>query len=191
MKEKDLMIKLINIGKIIIGLLGVILIVLIIGVSKMYSNNKVDTNSNNTQESETEYNTNYDVSMFKEIEAEDLKDETKGKLRVVYIGRETCGWCAAFLPNLWTAQEDYKFETLYIDIAKIIDFSNGNIIDQDEYNTLSSLTGKEYENYMKENLGATPMILIMKDNKIVGAQTGYSEYENFETILNNAGIKNN
>lgn len=191
MKEKDLMIKLINIGKIIIGLLGVILIVLIIGVSKMYSNNKVDTNSNNTQESETEYNTNYDVSMFKEIEAEDLKDETKGKLRVVYIGRETCGWCAAFLPNLWIAQEDYKFETLYIDIAKIIDFSNGNIIDQEEYDTLSSLTGKEYENYMKENLGATPMILIMKDNKIVGAQTGYSEYENFETILNNAGIKNN
>lgn len=189
MKEKDLMIKLINIGKVIIGLLAVILVVLIVGVSKIYSNNKVDTSNNSTQESESEYNTNYDVSMFKKINASDLKDETKGKLRVVYIGRETCGWCAAFLPNLWTAQEDYEFETLYIDIAEIIDFSNGNIINQDEYDNLASLTGKDYENYMEENLGATPMILIMKDNKIVGAQTGYSEYKNFETILNNAGIK--
>ena len=32
------------------------------------------------------------------------------------------------------------------------------------------------------------MILIMKDNKIISAQTGYSEYDAFEKILNDAGI---
>lgn len=189
MKEKDMMIKLINIGKIIIGILLAILIVLIIGVSKMYGTNKVDTTNTNTQE--TEYNTNYDVSMFKEIEAKDLKKETKGKLSVVYIGRETCGWCAAFLPNLWQAQDELDFKTLYIDLAKIIDFTSETFdtLDQEAFDILSELTGKGYESYMQENLGATPMILIMKDNKIVGAQTGYSEYDAFKTILTDAGIK--
>ena len=104
-------------------------------------------------------------------------------MQVIYIGRETCSWCAAFLPNLWDAQEKFGYKTLYIDIAKIIDFSNGSILNQGDYDILASLTGEEYEGYMDENLGATPMVLIMKDNKIVGAQTGYSEYETFETAV--------
>lgn len=189
MKEKDLTLKLINIGKVIVGLLLCILIVLIIGVSKMYSTAKIDTNTNSIQESE--YNTDYDVSMFKEISAKDLKKQTKGKLQVVYIGRETCGWCAAFLPNLWQAQDELDFKTLYIDLAKIIDFTSETFdtLDQEAFDILSELTGKGYESYMQENLGATPMILIMKDNKIVGAQTGYSEYDSFKTILTDAGIK--
>ena len=60
---------------------------------------------------------------------------------------------------------------------------------QDEYDLLTSLTGDGYETYMEENLGATPMILIMKDNKIINAQTGYTEYETFKSFLNESGIK--
>ena len=187
MKEKDLLLKLVKINKLIMILLIVIVILLTMGVSKMYynSNSKdIETNS-----SESEYNTDYDVSMFEEIKAKDVKSKTKNKLQIVYIGRETCGWCAAFLPNLWDAQDEFDFTTLYIDIAKIIDFSAGSIIDQDSYDILNDLTGDGYEDYMEENFGATPMILIIKDNKIVGAQTGYSEYDTFKTVLENAGIK--
>ena len=182
MKEKDILNKIYKLGQIITGLLICIFIVLLIGVSKLYSNN--DTKS----DSETEYNTNYDVSMFREITASDIESETKDKLQVIYVGRETCGWCAAFLPNLWQAQEEYGYETLYVDIAKIIDFSNNSISDQTSYDVMMKLTGDNYENYMEENFGATPMILVMKDNKIVNAQTGYSEYEDFEKMLNKAGI---
>lgn len=187
MKEKDLSVRIVNLEKIIIILLSLILIVLVVGVSKMYSNDSTTDTSSTTEE--TEYNTNYDVSMFNEITANDINKKTKGELSVIYVGRESCGWCAAFLPNLWAAQEDYKFTTLYIDIAKIINFSDGSILDQKAFNTLNNLTGEDYEGYMKENLGATPMILIVKDNKIVSAQTGYTEYSDFETFLNNAGIK--
>ena len=77
MKEKDLLEKIIKGEKIIVLLLCAILLVLIIGVSKMYSNTKVDT-SNGTQNETIEYNTDYDVSMFEEIEAKDLKKKTKG-----------------------------------------------------------------------------------------------------------------
>lgn len=185
MKEKELLEKILKVNKLMLFLLLAILIVLSIGVSKMFSNNS----NTNIETSESEYNTDYDVSMFKEIEASDLKKETKGKLSVVYIGRETCGWCAAFLPNLWQAQEDYDFTTLYIDIAKIIDFSTGDILKQSDFDTLANLTGDEYDGYMEKNLGSTPMILIVKDNKIVGAHTGYCEYDTFETVLNAAGIK--
>lgn len=182
MKEKDVLNKIYKLGQVIVALLVIIIIALIFGVSKLYSNNDSNTK-------DTEYNTEYDVSMFKEISASEIEENTKDKLSVVYVGRSTCSWCAAFLPSLQKAQKEYGYETLYVDIAKIIDFSNGDVIDQDSYDTMMALTGDDYDGYMKENFGSTPMILIMKDNKIVGAQTGYSEYEDFEKILNDAGIK--
>lgn len=182
--EKELLNKIYKLGKYILLMLLLILIVLVIGVSKLYSSNNGSENTSN----ESEYNTNYDVSMFKEITASYLKHETKGRLSVVYIGRSTCVWCSAFLPNLWEAQEKYGYTTLYIDIAKIMDFEKGGITDQSSYDIMTKLTGKGYEDYVEKNFGSTPMILIMKDNKIVGAQTGYSEYEEFEKFLNNSGI---
>lgn len=182
--EKEVLNKIYKLGKYILLMLFLILIVLVIGVSKMYTSS---TNSTNTEESD--YNTNYDVSMFKEITASDIKKETKNKLSVVYIGRSTCSWCSAFLPNLWDAQEKYGYTTLYIDIAKIIDFDNGGILDQNAYDLMTTLTGDGYEDYVSKNFGSTPMILIIKDSKIIGAQTGYSEYDEFEKVLNNAGIK--
>jgi len=185
MKENELLLKLVKINKLIMILLIAILILLTMGVSKMY----VSKDANTSASEESEYNTEYDVSMFDEITAKDVKSKTKNKLQVVYIGRETCGWCAAFLPNIWDAQKEFDFTTLYIDIAKIIDFSDGSVIDQNSFDILNALTGEGYEEYMSENFGATPMILIIKDNKIVGAHTGYSEYDVFKTALNDAGIK--
>ena len=189
MKDKDILTKLVNLIKYILITLICILIVLIIGVSKMYSTSDSVIDSTNSDSSESEYNSEYDVSMFKEIKASDIQNETKKEKRVLYIGRETCGWCAAFLPMLWQAQDEFGYKTLYIDIAKIIDFSTGQILDQKAYDTLSSLTGKGYENYMEENLGATPMILILEKGKIIGEQAGYSEYETFKSVLETAGIK--
>lgn len=63
--EKELLNKIYKLGKYITVILSLMLIVLTIGVSKMYSNN--DSKSTNNKNEDTEYNTNYDVSMFKEI----------------------------------------------------------------------------------------------------------------------------
>lgn len=185
MKENELLIKLLKTGRFILIVLICILLVLTIGVSKMYSNDS--TNSGTYSSDESEYNTEYDVSMFEEISALDIANKTKKTKQVVYIGRETCGWCAAFLPMLWQAQEDFEYTTLYIDIAKIIDFNSNTVIDQKSFDILSNLTGNEYEGYMEENLGATPMVLIIEKGKIIGAQTGYSEYDALKTVLENAG----
>ena len=47
-----------------------------------------------------------------------------GKI-VVYVGRETCGFCKAFEPSLKYLSKKYNFEYKYVDIEKITD---------DEYN---------------------------------------------------------
>ena len=188
MKDNEILIKLLKVNKLIMILLVSILIVLTLGVSKMYYNENTNDDVNST---ESEYNTDYDVSMFTEIKAKDIKGKTKNSKEVIYIGRETCSWCAAFLPSLWQAQEEYKYTTLYIDLAKIIDFTKQEftLLDEESYNLLNELTGEGYETYMEEYFGATPMVLIIKDNKIIGASTGYSEYDSFKTVLNDAGIK--
>ncbi len=183
MKDNVVLEKIYKIGKIIVVLLALILVVLTIGVSKMYKDI-----SSEVFEEET-YNTDYDVSQFKEISASDIEKETKNKVSVIYIGRETCSWCLEFLPTLKEAQEKFNYTTLYIDIAKIIDFENNTLIDQASYDTISKLSGEGYEDYMSENFGSTPMVLVVKDNEIINAQTGYSEYEDFEKILTKAGFK--
>ena len=74
-----------------------------------------------------------------------------------------------------------------IDIAKIIDFNTNSIKDQDAYDIMMELNGEDYEGYMSENFGATPMILVVENGEIISAQTGYSEYDYFEKILEQAG----
>ena len=184
MKEKDILMNIYKLEKLLVILLSAISILILVGLFMIYRSNKSTSN-----ESTSDYNTKYDVSMFTEIKASEIEEYTKDNLSVVYVGRETCGWCAAFLPNLWQAQEEFGYTTLYVDIAKIIDFTVGEISDQDSYDIMMSLSGDDYDGYMEEKFGSTPMILIMKDNKIIGAQTGYSEYEDFVKTLNKAGIE--
>jgi len=69
-----------------------------------------------------------------------------------------------------------------------IDFSKNEIIDETALNTMTSLSGKGYEEYMKEYFGSTPMVLIMKDNKIINAHTGYTEYDSFKTIFDDIDL---
>ena len=87
------------------------------------------------------------------IKSKDIKKETKGDFEVIYVGRETCGWCAAFLPNLWTAQEEYDFTTLYIDIAKIENTSVKVVVDECENskslaNNIMRLVQEQFTNKM-------------------------------------------
>lgn len=189
MTEKDLLEKIYKVLRTIVWLSIVSIIILLFGVSKLYSNG--DSNSTSSDSEETEFNTEYDVSTFKEIKASDLKKETKGQTRVVYIGRSTCSWCAAFLPRLWEAEKEFDYETLYIDISKILDYSKNpaEIIDQTSYDIINNLeTAKGYEDFITKDFGSTPMILIVKDNKLIGGQTGYSDYDTFKKVLTDAGF---
>lgn len=154
-------------------------------------NNQTQTGNQSQDNNESQINT-YDVSSFKEISATQLENESKSSTKVVYVGRSSCGYCTAFLPAIKQAQEEYNYQTLYIDIAKIIDFTSSEfkILDQKSYDSIMNLsTTDEYKGYLEENFGATPMIIVLKDKKVIGIEVGYVEYSELKSFLNSHGIK--
>lgn len=149
-----------------------------------------DTKSNtSSDETTTTESTEYDVSTFNEISAADISNFKKNTTYVVYIGRLGCSWCIKMLPNIKQAQEEYGYTTQYIDISKIIDYSTETIIDQDAYDIMTSLesASDDVEAVSKE-FGATPMMLVIKNGKVIANQVGYSDYATYATFLESAGI---
>ena len=140
--------------------------------------NVTDFSSTSSTESTEEVSGEYDVSMFTELTTSDaLKKISVGSKYVVYIGRSTCGYCIQFLPNLQKAQEEYGYQTIYIDLEKMTSDDQTNI-----------LTVDNDEKYISENLGYTPMVLVFEDGKLKNGWVGYAEYDSFASFLEDNGF---
>ena len=79
------------------------------------------------------------------------------------------------MPNLQKAQEEYDYETLYLDISEVDEQGQEKIMELDK-------------DFFNENYGATPAVLLVKDNKIVDSHIGYSEYDDYASFLEKNGI---
>ncbi len=167
---------------VIITIISVLLLIFVLADGTSSSNS--NTNGEPTESSEVA--SDYDVSEFKEIKAQDIAKESKGKNIIIYVGRPTCGYCVQYVPILKEVQGKYKYKTYYIDIAKILDFesSTGGILDEDA-NDIMQKIDKEF---MKENWGATPLTLVVKDSKLVDSIVGYVNSEALETLVKNNGF---
>lgn len=169
METKEMM------NKILKCLYVIIFILLINTIIMIAVNGSVTKDSNDDSTEETE-NTEYDVSMFTSIDADGVVDAFKSsETKVIYMGRSTCGYCVQFLPNLQKAQEEYGYETLYLDISNVDDDGQSKIVALDE-------------EFFNENYGATPTVILVKDNKIVDSHVGYSEYEDYASFLEENGF---
>lgn len=147
-------------------------------------------NSGDTLEVEDDFS--YDTSAFDPIKASEIKSESKGETIVVLIARQGCSYCSYFAPIITEVAKDYDVTVRYIDLTTIIDFSTtpATITDTDSFDTLQNLTGEgEWETFAADNLGGTPLTLIIKNNKVVGGIGGYTEAENVSTAFKNAGLK--
>ena len=170
METKELMNKILKCLYVLIGLL---LINTIIMIAVNGNVNKDDSESSDT---DTEENTEYDVSMFTSIDADGVVDAfSSSETKVIYMGRSTCGYCVQFLPNLQKAQEEYDYETLYLDISTVDSDGQSKIVNLDE-------------EFFNENYGATPTVLLVKYNKIVDSHIGYSEYDDYASFLEKNGF---
>lgn len=135
---------------------------------------KANTTSNSTEE-----NAEYDVSMFTSVTADTLGDAVSSDTaKIVYIGRSTCGYCVQFLPILQQAQTDYGYETLYLDITTVTTTEQQDKI----------LAFDNDEGFLKENFGGTPMVLLMKNGKLVDTWIGYAEYSEYSAWLEKNGF---
>lgn len=167
---------------VIITIISVLLLIFVLADGTSSSN----SNTNDEPAESSEVASDYDVSEFKEIKAQDIAKESKGKNILIYVGRSTCGYCVQYVPILKEVQGKYKYTTYYIDIAKILDFesSTGGILDEDA-NDIMQKIDKEF---MKENWGATPLTLVVKDSKLVDSIVGYVNAEALETLVKNNGF---
>ncbi len=120
----------------------------------------------------------YDVSMFDQLTTtEALSKISDGSKYVVYIGRPTCGYCVKFLPNLQQAQKDYGYKTIYIDLEQMT---------AEDQESIKSVDNEE--NYISENFGYTPMVLVFENGKLKQGWVGYAEYDKFASFLEDNGF---
>ena len=85
--------------------------------------------------------------------------EAKG-YHLMFIGRETCGYCTQFKDSIKEALQKYNFIVYYID--------TDTFQTEDEYNELIAT-----DKYMSENEWGTPLSLLYKDGKRIDVINGY------------------
>ena len=183
-KKNDDVISILNNIKVVLYLILVVLIVNVILVSVCVSKN-VSNNAGGDQGIIENEIPEYDVSKFNQVNYDEFNKLISSKgTHVIYIGRETCSYCAMFIPIMNEAQEKYDFKTNYFDISSIFDFSTNSILDQKAYNEMSNLN-----EFVKENFLATPMVLVFKDGKYVDGTLGYQDINTYSQFLEKNDFK--
>lgn len=173
--------------------LNIVIVVLVL-ISLVFSmgGSRATTSSDESSGTDSGETITYDTSKFNEIAPSDIQDLSDGKTIVVWVGRQSCGYCAQYAPYMEEATEEYGITAYYIDLATMVDFSTEQayITDADEFDTLSSLSGEgEWATFAYDNVGGTPLTLIVKNNKVVGGLSGYTDTEGITSAFKAAGLK--
>lgn len=164
---------LIKIKKTLNITLALMIVLVLFQFASLVNSSESSVKSKETTETE---NKEYDVSMFKQIDVDGLKEAFDSEeAKVVYLGRATCGYCVQFLPVLQKAQDEFGYQTLYIDITTI---------DEDGAKEIQGM-----DSFLEENYGTTPLVIIVKDGKLVKGHVGYAEYDEFAKYLTDNGIE--
>ncbi|MEG0026259.1 MAG: thioredoxin family protein [Bacilli bacterium] len=118
----------------------------------------------------------YDVTAFKTIDVNGLEEAFNSEnIQVIYFGRSTCGYCVKYLPILKQAQSEFDYQTLYVDVTTV---------DEEQTKTI-----KELDDFLKENYGTTPLVILVKDGKLIKGNVGYLEYEQYAKFLTDNGLE--
>lgn len=147
----------------------VVLLVSLITLNKV---NNLNGTASTKEETEEVQEAEYDVSMFKEINAKEfikMFKEKDGKRHYIYTGTSSCSYCLAFLPSLQKSVKEYDYTLYYLDVAKLT---------QEEVTEIQKLDDK-----FAEFFGYTPMVFVTKNAVVRDVNEGYVEYETFAKFL--------
>lgn len=160
------------IGFIIIGLL-------IIG---LYFKGGVSTKNSGTTNNGGE-TVKYDVSKMKQVtgdEAAKLFDE-KGT-HFLYIGRSTCSVCVTLVPELNTVINDMTLTLNYLPLNQTFRTDFKDLFDKlDIETTVNNNKGTFGE--LLEEYGYTPIVIVIKDGKMVDGFVGYRDANKIEDLF--------
>lgn len=167
------------------------IIIAILSLITLLTNFNTGTPTTEDEHTESSATTSYSTDAFKKVVATDLESLSKGKTIVVWIGRQGCGYCSQYVPTITSVGEKLGIDIHYLDLADIFDFSTNPITLKDEkaYDLLSNFATDEENKDIMDELGATPMTLVIKNNKIVGSFTGALPEADVLTALKAEGFK--
>lgn len=112
-----------------------------------------------------------DLNMINIDQYLSLKQESN--LSIIYIARPTCSYCQMQEPIVKNLVYLYNINVNYL---------NTDELDEDGFNQLIAS-----DEYFNEGFG-TPLILLVKDNKIVDKAPGYHSKNELITFFQNNGI---
>lgn len=124
-------------------------------------------------------NHKYDTSMFKNIDGSDISKLGLGdKEEVLFICSDSYQECHDFIGTIERAQKEYNLTINYLKADELNIEDNANAL-------------LEYDNekeFISKSLGQVPIVLVLKDEKLVEGWTGVSSYENFQEFLKIAKV---
>lgn len=141
-----------------------------------------------------EPDSSYDTSVYNVIKPSEIAKASKGKTIVLWVGRQSCGYCGMYAPYINEALNNYGIKGYYVDLATLINFNAAEsyVSDEEEFGILAGLKGEgEWDGFAEDNVGGTPLTLIIKDNKVVGGLSGYTDTNAIMQVFNDAGVKKN
>lgn len=95
------------------------------------------------------------------------KGSSSGKYEIYYLGREGCGYCQLFNPNIENIKKNYNINYTYIDIEEITDDELSNYLTKFEIGS---------------NFG-TPTIAVMQGDKFIANHVGYMTEQELYNFL--------
>ena len=97
----------------------------------------------------------------------------------IVIGQESCGYCMMVKPVLLSIADKYNVKINYLNMTELNNLENSDEV-LTEFNT--SLT------YLSEEEWGTPLMLVVKDNEVVGHYNGYGSEDSYVKFLKEQGI---
>jgi len=163
---------------VVVGFIVVCL--LIIG---LYFKGGVSNNNSGGTTSTGNETVKYDVSKMKQISGEEAaKLFDKEGTHFLYIGRSTCSVCVSLVPELNTVMNDMSITLYYSPLNQTFrtDFKDlfGKLDIETTVNNNKGTFGELLEEY-----GYTPIIIVIKDGKMVDGFVGYRDADKIETLF--------
>lgn len=125
------------------------------------------------------YNESFDISSFTTIKLNEIEEYVNTEeYKILVIGKPNCQYTAKMIPLLEQAQEEFGYETLYVDLREISEDDQESLFEYDDST-----------DFIKEYLGTTPFIIVFKDNKMVDTWVGYENYSKFIHFLTSLGLE--
>ena len=124
-------------------------------------------------------NGEYNTSMFNEIGIDGLEELQKNSsTQVLFICSENYQECVDFLPTMQIAQNEYGYKTYYL---------QADLLNSEEAQKVL-LAYDNSDEFIRKALGQIPLVISVKNGKMVQGWVGVSNVNDFREFLKNSGI---